>query len=178
MKEILNILKHRERYDAARRRFLNLLHTQEQYDILSNYAFFAGQGDDAVEKKHRCFDIMAQVGDRIEFLRRGAGVLKTGRRMSREGLLTPMEEEQATTNSRGTGARRLTPARDLHAVQTCVFAIKTLDPKKDTIVVESSMTQGRIHLAFLDLQNARREVVINGETLNSLHLRNFASSGT
>lgn len=177
MKEILNILKHRGQYDASRHRFLELLHTQKEYDILSQYAFFSRPGDDAVGRKRRCFEVLSEIANCVEFLRRGAGMPKSGRRMSREGLMPMTLEEEEHSEPRGT-RRAIVAAKDLRAVQACVFAMKTLGAEKDTLVVESSLAQGRIHLAFLDLKNARKELVVNGETLNSMHLRNFISAGT
>lgn len=175
MKEILNILKHRGQYDASRHRFLELLHTQKEYDILSQYAFFSRPGDDAVGRKRRCFEVLSEIANCVEFLRRGAGMPKSGRRMSREGLMPMTLEEEEHSEPRGT-RRAIVAAKDLRAVQACVFAMKTLGAEKDTLVVESSLAQGRIHLAFLDLKNARKELVVNGETLNSMHLRNFISA--
>jgi hypothetical protein len=178
MKEILNILKHRGQYDLSRHRFLDLLHTQKEYDILGQYAFFSRPGDDAVGMKRRCFEVLSEIANCVEFLRRGAGMPKSGRRMSREGLMPMNLEEEEHSEARGTTRRAIVVAKDLRAVQACVFAMKTLGAEKDTLVVESSLVQGRIHLAFLDLKNARKELVVNGETLNSMHLRNFISVGT
>ncbi len=178
MKEILNILKHRGQYDLSRHRFLELLHTQKEYDILGQYAFFSRPGDDAVGRKRRCFEVLSEIANCVEFLRRGAGMPKSGRRMSREGLMPMALEEVEHSEARGSTRRAIVVAKDLRAVQACVFAMKTLGAEKDTLVVESSLVQGRIHLAFLDLKNARKELVVNGETLNSMHLRNFISAGT
>jgi hypothetical protein len=182
MKEILNILKHRNSYEASCQRFLYLLHPQEEFDVLSQYAFFGRTGDDglSIEKKLRCVEFLAEVSRRVEFLRRGAGVLKPVRRMSREGLLPTHQDEEGPRSS--SSFQHRVAASDLKAVQTCVFVMRTLGSggenagRGDALVVECTMASGRIHLAFLDLKHARKEVVINGETLNSMHLRNFTST--